>query len=368
MKKTLALAIAIVMICACALTVSAAEVADLDCAAWWTAHTEGIAITEEGVDISFVNTTYADATLNWNGPLYVLYSASEPVVNGTDYAEYWVQRGDNYGWNVATGNTGENADALAAVGITMVSECADWDALWASYVDNLKAGCDVKIRAQLVDGNAVITMEVQTLKMVTTVPVDTSKTTYISLSGEMTVLSGITVEPIKSEPVDSGIKSGRYTISWGDLTFAALSQDLGYGYPAAGSLSAPADTDVITITVQDDGTFTIADAYGRLFYMKGDYNSFNVGEEPSEGSLWTLEDAGDGTYYLKNVEKGKYVSYSEKYSSWGCYADKAESGKLVLTNLDAGSDDTNTPTGDMIGVVVALLAVSGMGIAVLKKK
>lgn len=368
MKKTLALAIAIVMICACALTVSAAEVADLDCAAWWTAHTEGIAITEEGVDISFVNTTYADATLNWNGPLYVLYSASEPVVNGADYAEYWVQRGDNYGWNLANGNTGENADALAAAGISMVSECADWDALWASFVDNLKAGCNVSIHAQLVGGNAVVTMELQTLKMVTTVPVDTTKAVYLSLSGEMTKLSGITVEAASTAPSAAPqIADGKYILSCGDLTIGTLAADKTYGYLPAGSLSEHTDSDVVTITNTADGKFTITDSLGRMLYMKGTFNSFNVGES-TEGYEWILEDAGDGTYYLKNVEKEKYVSYSEAYSTWGSYADKADSGKLVLTSLNGGSDDSNTPTGDMIGVVVALLAVSGMGITVLKKK
>ncbi len=376
MKKILSLAIAIIMICGCALAVSAVETkADVDSPNFWGAHSEGVAITEEGVDITFVSTSYADVVSNWEGPMYILYAASEPKVNGEGYVEYWVQRGDNYGWNVANGNTFENADALAAAGITMVSECADWDALWASYVENLKAGCEVHIHAQLVEGNAVVTMELQGLKMTTTVPVDTAATTYISVSGEKAKLTGITVgveeepAPDSGKPESSAITSGRYIFSCGDLTFGALAQDYNYGYPAAGSLSASTDTDIMTITVLEDGTFTITDSYGRLVFMKGTYNSFNVGAEASEGGTWILEDAGDGKYYLKNVEKEKYVSYSEAYTSWGCYADKAETGKLTLTPVSENKpDDDNSQTGDMIGVVVALLAVSGMGIAVLKKR
>ena len=183
----------------------------------------------------------------------------------------------------------------------------------------------------------------------------------------------VTVEDAPIEPETATLEDGQYIISWGDLTFAALPADKGYGYPAAGSLAAYTDNDVVTITNTSDGKFTITDALGRFVYMKGTYNSFNVGET-TEGHEWVLEDAGNGAYYLKNVEKGKYVSYSEQYTSWGCYADKYDSGKLTITAVNAGSGNEggneggSDETGDMIGIVVALLAVSGMGITVLKKK
>ncbi len=171
----------------------------------------------------------------------------------------------------------------------------------------------------------------------------------------------VTVAAAEAPAAPTAVEDGQYILSWGDLTFGALPADKGYGYPAAGSLTASASTDVVTIKNTADGKFTITDSLGRLVYMKGDYNSFNVGET-TEGHEWVLEEAGEGVFYLKNVEKGKYVSYSEQYSSWGCYADKADSGKLTLTAVK------NDDAGDMIGVVIALLAVSGMGITVLKKK
>ena len=179
----------------------------------------------------------------------------------------------------------------------------------------------------------------------------------------------VTVEdaPVEVEPVT--IENGQYIISWGDLTFSALAAEKSYGYCPAGSLAAYTEADVVTVTNTADGKFTITDSLGRIVYMKGTYNSFNVGEA-TEGHEWVLEDAGDGKVWLKNVLMGKYVSYSEQYGTWGCYADKYDSGKLTLTPVNAGSGDEggSDETGDMIGVVIALLAVSGMGITVLKKK
>lgn len=202
MKKILALAIAVMMICVCAISVSAAEttLADVDSPAFWGAHSSGIEITAEGVDITFTSTSYEDAANNWEGPMYILFTDTEPKVNATldQYKEYWVQRGDNWGW-IGETNTGDMA-AVNALGITMVSTCADWDALWANFVANCKAGCEVKIHAELQEGNAVITMELQGLSMVTTVPVDTDKPVYLALSGEKVKLSNIKAVTPDAEP------------------------------------------------------------------------------------------------------------------------------------------------------------------------
>ena len=388
MKKILALAIAVMMICACTVSAFAAEkpLADVDSPAFWGAHSEGIEITAEGVDISFLSTSYAEAASNWEGPMYILYTADEAKVNGAGYVEYWVQRGDNWGWN-STANTGDMA-ALNAMGVTMVGTCDNWDALWANYVANCKAGCEVKIHAALEDGKAVVTMELQGLKMVTSVPVPADKTVYLSLSGEKAKLTGIKVITPDAAPAIVPVEDGKYILSWGDLTFAALEEGKTYGYCPAGSAAAPQDTDVVTITNTADGKFTMQDSYGRYIYMKGNYNSFNVGAEAVECYEWILEDAGEGKVYLKNVGKEKYVSYSEKYTTWGSYADKADSGLLVIAPAATLEPDPTEPvapsepaptepvapieppvdTGDAIGVVVALLAVSGTALVVLKKK
>ena len=136
-------------------------------------------------------------------------------------------------------------------------------------------------------------------------------------------------EPEVTATVEA-IADGSYVISTGAYTLAALAEDKTYGYPAAGDASAPAETDVVTIT-NVDGGFTMQDSYGRYLYMKGTYDSFNVGAEaPSEGHVWQLMNNGTNLYIV-NVLKEKTLAYSTQYSSWGAYADS----KLTDAHLTA---------------------------------
>ncbi len=166
---------------------------DVDSPAFWGSHSAGQEITADGFDITFTSTSYADISNNWEGPMYILFAGDEPKVNGAGYTELWVQRGDNYGWIDGKNNLDHMAD-LNALGITYESSCADWDALWADYVANLKKGCEVKIHAELKDGKAVVTMTVQGLTMTTSVPVPEGKTVYLAVSGEKTKLTDINVK------------------------------------------------------------------------------------------------------------------------------------------------------------------------------
>ena len=170
-----------------------------------------------------------------------------------------------------------------------------------------------------------------------------------------------------TQPSVPTISDGKYVISWNGLTFAALAEDKNYGYAPAGDVNALTDADYITIVNMGDGMFTMQDCYGRYIYMAGNYNSFNVSAElPESGYLWVLEET-EGGYLLKNVEKEKYMAYSADYSTWGCYpTDKSEPGVLGVTAYV--DNDPNQPTGDAIFAVLAVLAVSGMGLTVVASK
>lgn len=211
MKKILTIALVLVMLSVCALPVFAAEktLPDLDCSGWWVAHSEGVEITADGVEITFTNTTYESAAENWFGPLWILYTGDEAKVNGAGYVEYWVQRGDNYGWCVASQyygvdlNRWSDAAALAEKGISFTDAFAEgFD--WANFLPALKAGAEVKITAKLDGSNVLITTEVGGITNNATLPVDTSKPVYLSLSGEMTKLTNIVVTtadaPVDPEP------------------------------------------------------------------------------------------------------------------------------------------------------------------------
>lgn len=213
MKKILALAIAVMMICVCAISVSAAQTTlpDSDGTAWWVNHTEGVEVTEEGVEITFTNTTYADATANWNGPLFVAYTGSEAKVGGADYVEYWVTRGDIWGWGNAAyyGVTGDltpdvnNATAvanMAAVGITFTTNLDESWGSWDQYLTALKAGAEGKITAKLVDGKLEATMTIAGATSTVVLPVDTTKPVYISLFAELAKLTNIVVTTNEPAP------------------------------------------------------------------------------------------------------------------------------------------------------------------------
>lgn len=180
---------------------------DLDCTGWWVVKSEGIELTEDGVVVNFKSTTYETASNNWNGPLWILYTADEPVVNAAGYVEYWVHRLDNYGWgnnlyyNVTLPADDANAalntaypDLLTAAGIKHEASFAE-SFVWENLVADLKAGIDVTVSAQLVGSNAVITMTGAGITNTMTVPVDTSKPVYLSLTGELNTITNIDVIP-----------------------------------------------------------------------------------------------------------------------------------------------------------------------------
>ena len=213
-KKFLAVVMAATMTLASAFTAFAAP-ADVDCTGWWAAHSEAIEVTTDGVKATFKSTTYADATLNWDSPIYVLYSADDAFAGGAGisdtagYAEYFVMRSDLYGWSgaaidasLATKNTNdaEYADLIVKEGVP-----AD-DAAWTAWLEANKAGVDVTVTAKLDGNNAVITIENNGVKSTATIPVDTSKKVYISLGGELCKLTNINVEPLT--PAGNGAGDG----------------------------------------------------------------------------------------------------------------------------------------------------------------
>ena len=170
------------------------KLADIDCTGWWVAHTEGVEITETPTTITYKSTTYADATLNWNCPIWILYGGEEAKVNGAGYNEYWVHRADNYGWAggwASWQNTGEHMDALNALGVYM--EGSYEDGCWDNWVADSQAGVNGTVTAYLDgNGNAVVSMTYHGVTNTMTVPVDTSAPVYLSLSGELCSITEIT--------------------------------------------------------------------------------------------------------------------------------------------------------------------------------
>ena len=149
-------------------------------------------------------------------------------------------------------------------------------------------------------------------------------------------------------PAGGNLADGTYVILAGNLTMTSLTQDKNYGYPLAnevtvedGKVSNHYKADVLTITKVGD-SYTIQDAYGRYFYLKGTYNSFNVSATIPEdgGHLFTIGKEGDG-YTIINDAMSKTLAYSTSFTSWGCYAELSDDHQSILTILPATAPDTD---------------------------
>lgn len=114
-----------------------------------------------------------------------------------------------------------------------------------------------------------------------------------------------------------------------------LSESLNYGYLNPAKVTA--EGDVLTTTVANEfvftaveGGYTIAQPDGRLLYMSGTFNSFNVKKDATEGHVWTVAIAADGTATITNVAMNKYVQYSTQYKSYGAYSSAQEEAAMPV--------------------------------------
>lgn len=122
--------------------------------------------------------------------------------------------------------------------------------------------------------------------------------------------------------------------------FSPLGENKSYGYMPYASVSIneegiieacdAAENAFLTLTAVEDG-FTMQDSYGRYIYMKGDYNSFNIGTEMVQpGSSWLFNVNEDGTYSVTNTMNDKVIMYDTGYTSYGCYPAKTDA-RLYLS-------------------------------------
>lgn len=201
-KKFLAFGLAAAMVLGSAFS---AVAEDFDCTGWWAAHSAGVEITTEGVEIDFHSQTYDEAELNWNTPDYVVYAADSKFEGGAGisdtagYTEYFVMRSDNYGWKGAA-NT-NNMETLVAAGVSVESTGVPAnDAEWATWLATNKEGVDCKIKAtKTADDKVVVEFTNNGLTSTATITVDAEKTIYVSVTGELCNVTNLTAKAIESE-------------------------------------------------------------------------------------------------------------------------------------------------------------------------
>ena len=131
------------------------------------------------------------------------------------------------------------------------------------------------------------------------------------------------------EPEEPHVPDGEYVI-WAPAHGKALSSEYNGYYNAGtdvaetdGKLSGYGKADIWTVTNNEDGTITVAFG-GQNLAMADSYTSMTLGEKNDK---WVLEEAGNGLYYVKNVERSAYMQWYAAKSNWSAYS-----------KIDAGSE------------------------------
>ena len=130
-------------------------------------------------------------------------------------------------------------------------------------------------------------------------------------------------------------KAGEYWIMFGEEVAVPVASDYGYLYTAKanksddGKLSSIADN-IFTFT-EVEGGFSIQDAAGKFYAMKGTYTSFNLYDTAQESYVFTVQQTGDDKFVITNATNGKVMQYDPAYSSAGAY--DTEKAGAIYPNL-----------------------------------
>ena len=136
-------------------------------------------------------------------------------------------------------------------------------------------------------------------------------------------------------------QAGEYWIMFAEEVAVPVSSSYGYLYTAKanksedGKLSSIADN-IFTFTAVEGG-FSIQDATGKFYAMKGTYTSFNLYDTAQESYVYTVKQTGDSKFVITNAN-GKVMQYDPAYSSAGAY-DSEKTGAIYpnLVNV-AGAE------------------------------
>lgn len=134
---------------------------------------------------------------------------------------------------------------------------------------------------------------------------------------------------------------GEYWIMFDKEVALPVSGTYGYLYTAKASVSEDGKLsstagNIFTFKAVEGG-FTMQDANGMYYYMKGTYDSFNVDASPVDGSVWTVQQVGEGKFKVMNAFNSKVMQYDPAYSSAGAYSsDRANSIYPNLVSVAGG--------------------------------
>ncbi len=196
-------------LCAFAKTTTT-SLGSVEASGWWVEHSTAY-LLKDGADVTFTmnSVTYDTASANWNGPIWVLYSADEAFAGGSGlsdtagYAEYLVNRVDIYWW-AADGTNRFANDALSTV---TSYEVVEPDGIWDNFVADLKAGITWTVNVKVSGSTVTIVSTTSTgLQSTAVVNVDSSKDNYITFGGELCSITNIKASVTTADETTTAIE------------------------------------------------------------------------------------------------------------------------------------------------------------------
>ncbi|MBQ2920787.1 MAG: CehA/McbA family metallohydrolase, partial [Oscillospiraceae bacterium] len=86
---------------------------------------------------------------------------------------------------------------------------------------------------------------------------------------------------------------------------------------ADGVLTGYTDTDVWTLGINEDGSYTFATAEGKKISMGSQYTSMPLDDV---NTSWNITASNtDGCFYIENPVRGAYMEYQSNYNTWSAY-------------------------------------------------
>lgn len=121
-----------------------------------------------------------------------------------------------------------------------------------------------------------------------------------------------------------------------------LAATASFGYPTAKDATVESeaidmDPEGVEWTIRaTEGGYLIQDALKRFVYMTGTYSSLSVSESlPEAGAVWTISVEDDGVATIANATTGKMLQYNSGKTSYGAYAEKTYELPYLFIKLDA---------------------------------
>ena len=172
-------------------------------------------------------------------------------------------------------------------------------------------------------------------------------------------------EPLNPDQGDKApIEAGDQVVIYAPENMMALSASVKNSfYPTGvkveedgGSLTGYGATEVWTVGGDAESGFTFTSNGGKTLSMADGYSSAYPGA--GEHETWLLEEAGEGTYYLKNADRGNYLRWDDgDYQDWTTTTQADQKTAVAFRVLGAG--ELPEEPADVSGLEVRATPVSG---------